>query len=46
MGIIQADTGIVWNAKTRHTFQRQSAGPELTILCIIIQPGSSKMEKQ
>jgi hypothetical protein len=29
-------------AKTGHTFQGQSAGPELTIPCIIIQPGSSK----
>jgi len=32
-------------AKTGHTFQGQSAGPGHVIPCIIIQPGSSKMEK-
>jgi hypothetical protein len=32
-------------AKTGHTFQGQSAGPEHPIQCIIIQPGSSNMEK-
>jgi hypothetical protein len=32
-------------AKTGHTFQGQSAGLELTIPCILIQPGSSRMEK-
>ena len=32
-------------AKTGHTFQGQSAGPGHSIPCIIIQPGSSKMEK-
>jgi hypothetical protein len=32
-------------AKTGHTFQGQSAGPEHPIQCIIIQPGSSNMEE-
>jgi len=32
-------------AKTGHTFQGQSAGIGHAIPCIIIQPGSSKMEK-
>jgi hypothetical protein len=32
-------------AKTGHTFQGQSAGPEHAIPCIIIQPGTLKMER-
>jgi len=32
-------------AKTGHTFQGQSAGPGHSIPCIVIQPGSLKMEK-
>jgi len=32
-------------AKTGHTFQGQSAGPDHAIKCIIIQPGSCSMEK-
>jgi hypothetical protein len=31
-------------AKTGHTFQGQSEGPEHAIPCIIIQPGTLKME--